>query len=104
MGRYEGDPKMPMRVKERDKFRCRWCGATNQGIHVHHIRYRRGPADDVEDNLISLCPACHSTVHGLNRKFPIRKHVAQEILFELITKPGCTGLSLMRRKERARER
>jgi DEAD/DEAH box helicase domain-containing protein len=58
---------------ERDKYRCRTCGAEarpGKGLHVHHLRpfreYRFMPgtntayiqANDL-DNLVTLCPSCH---------------------------------------------
>lgn len=89
-------------VHERDGRRCRWCGATNRGVDLHHIEYRRGSAYDVLENLVSLCRACHSFVHGNPRAGGARitKHVAQEVLFWVIAHPGTTGSSVWRRKKR----
>lgn len=102
MSRYTGlSEKLRGEVIRRDRGRCRFCGATNRGVDLHHIVYRRGTVDDVASNLICLCRHCHNTVHGLNRKLPLSKALAQEILFELIDSPGRTGLSLYRRKMRA---
>lgn len=106
MARYEGlDEHLRTRVKARDGHRCRWCGRTNVGIDLHHIRYRRGAVDDVEENLICLCRMCHSFVHGVPTKAKdmIEKHEAQEILFALIDMPAATGLALRRQLKRARE-
>lgn len=96
------DDRLKKAVRERDNHRCRWCGATNRGVDAHHIRYRRGYADDVIENLISLCRACHSFVHGIPRPSgqSIVKSVAQQILFELTVSPGLTGTSLWRRRKR----
>lgn len=54
-----------MRVMERDRFACRGCGAKGH-LHVHHIHEF---AQFVElrlevENGLTLCPACHSYVHG----------------------------------------
>lgn len=103
MARYEGlDPRLKAEVRERDRHRCRWCGATNRGLDAHHIAYRRGFAYDVVENLISLCRAHHSFVHGIpnGAKQTITKHVAQMILLDLVDRPGATGSSLWRRYKR----
>lgn len=106
MGSYEGlGEHLRTRVKARDNHRCRWCGATNRSIDLHHIRYRRGVVDDVEENLICLCRFCHMFVHGGKSKTgdSIAKHEAQEILFALIDLPAATGLALRRQLMRARQ-
>lgn len=103
MPRYEGlDPALRAEVLDRDRHRCRWCGATNRPLDLHHVRYRRGFADDVASNLISLCRAHHSFVHGIKNGagMTITKNVAQLVLFELVEKPGVTGSSLWRRLKR----
>lgn len=98
--KYEGIPDaLRAEVYARDNERCRWCGSTNQGhLDVHHIRYRRGYADDVLENLVSLCRACHSFVHGNPRRGGARivKHVAQEVLFYVVANPGSTGSAYWR--------
>lgn len=103
MSRYEGlDDRLKKQVRDRDNNRCRWCGATNQGVDAHHIVYRRGTGDDRLENLVSLCRAHHSFVHGIPNGSgqTIVKHVAQQILFEVIATPGLTGSALWRRKKR----
>jgi ATP-dependent DNA helicase RecQ len=50
------------RVLQRDGWRCQGCGArTNLEIHHRQFRSRRG--DDAEANLITLCHACHRSIH-----------------------------------------
>lgn len=100
---YTGLPQeLRSRVLERDGRRCRWCGATNRGVDLHHIRYRRGRADDTEDNLISLCREHHRFVHGERSPagWTIDKTTAQQILYELVATPGVTGMALWRRQQR----
>jgi hypothetical protein len=102
--RYQGlDPTLSTAVRNRDRHRCRWCGRTDQHLDLHHIRYRRGFADDVEDNLISLCRRHHDFIHGTPNPIgeTIIKEVAQQILRDLITMPGVTGLALWRQRRRA---
>lgn len=104
MSRYEGlDTRLKKAVLERDRNRCRWCGVTNRPLDAHHIRYRRGFADDVIENLIVLCRADHSFVHGTpnGAGLTIAKSVAQKILFELTLNPGVTGSALWRRYKRS---
>lgn len=101
MSRYEGlDDKLRARIRKRDNDRCRWCGRTNAPTDPHHIRYRRGEADDVDWNLISLCRRCHEFVHGAkNAKGEIiPKFIAQQLLWDLVDLPGVTGIALWRQR------
>lgn len=48
----------------RKKF-CQHCGAYNDdGWSVHHKKTRGSGGDDTEENLVSLCPTCHTKVHS----------------------------------------
>lgn len=99
MPRYTGLPDaLRSACFTRDRHRCRWCGRTDTGLDLHHIEYRRGVEYDVEDNLISLCRAHHSFVHGLPdaHRSTITKSVAQFILRECIAHPGTPGIALWR--------
>ena len=101
--RYEGlDERLKLAVYKRDGHRCRWCGTTNRRVDVHHIRYRRGYADDVIENLISLCRSHHEFVHGSPNGAgqTIVKSVAQEVLYWLTDHPGTTGSSRWRSLKR----
>lgn len=96
---YTGlNERLRQQVFERDNYRCRWCGSTNRGVDIHHVRYRRGTSYDVLDNLITLCRAHHSFVHGTANGAgqTITKHVAQLVLFKCIETPGVTGSSVWR--------
>lgn len=95
-------PALRKAVHDRDGGRCRWCGATNRGVDLHHIEYRKGISYDVLENLVSLCRACHSFVHGNPRPSGARivKPVAQEILFWVISHPGTTGTARWRQRKR----
>jgi hypothetical protein len=97
--KYDGLPADVRReVNERDGGRCRWCGRTDRGVDLHHIRYRKGVADDVPENLVSLCRACHGFVHGTPRTTGVRisKGVAQIVLNWLVEHPGSAGTSRWR--------
>jgi 5-methylcytosine-specific restriction endonuclease McrA len=50
-------------VLERDGWRCQVCGSM-QNLQVHHLKFRSQSGGDVEQNLITLCVACHEQVHG----------------------------------------
>ena len=50
-------------VLRRDGWRCQSCG-TMSNLEVHHQNFRSRLGDDSEANLITLCPKCHSWVHG----------------------------------------
>ncbi len=49
-------------VLRRDGWRCQSCGALSN-LEVHHRELRSQSGDDAEQNLITLCTACHSIVH-----------------------------------------
>jgi len=53
-------------VLRRDGWRCQSCGAM-ANLEVHHKQFRSHSGHDSEENLITLCPACHSSVHGQTR-------------------------------------
>jgi len=52
-------------VLRREGWRCQFCGSRTN-LEVHHQQFRSQSGEDSEDNLITLCSSCHSSVH--NRK------------------------------------
>ena len=46
----------------RDGWRCQSCG-TMSNLEAHHREFRSHSGDDSEENLITLCTACHARVH-----------------------------------------
>ena len=50
-------------VLRRDGWRCQNCGAMSN-LQIHHKDFRSHSGPDSEENLITLCNACHSGVHG----------------------------------------
>ena len=56
---YDG---LRQQVLRRDGWRCQSCGAMSN-LEVHHRALRSQSGDDAEQNLITLCKACHSIVH-----------------------------------------
>lgn len=69
-------------VRERDGYRCRFCGMENaeheerHGIklHVHHVRKARNVADETErnapENLVTLCASCHVEAERMAPELP----------------------------------
>ena len=49
-------------VLRRDGWRCQLCGAMSN-LEVHHKVFRSQSGDDCEENLITLCTACHTDLH-----------------------------------------
>jgi len=52
-------------VLRRDGWRCQSCGALSH-LEVHHREFRSQSGEDAEENLITLCYACHALVHRGN--------------------------------------
>ena len=49
-------------ILRRDGWRCQSCG-TMSNLEVHHREFRSHSGADTEENLITLCAACHSRLH-----------------------------------------
>ena len=51
-------------ILRRDGWRCQ-SGGTMKNLEVHHREFRShsGAGADSEENLITLCAACHARVH-----------------------------------------
>jgi 5-methylcytosine-specific restriction endonuclease McrA len=60
------DPKLygqlRWEVLRRDAWRCQSCG-TMSNLEIHHKEFRSHSGDDSSQNLITLCTACHASVH-----------------------------------------
>ena len=50
-------------ILRRDGWRCQSCGIMSN-LEVHHKKFRSHSGADSEENLITLCSACHGKVHG----------------------------------------
>jgi 5-methylcytosine-specific restriction endonuclease McrA len=55
-------------ILRRDGWRCQSCGAMTN-LEVHHMEFRSHSGADAEENLITLCTACHALVHEGKRAF-----------------------------------
>jgi hypothetical protein len=62
------------RVLRRDGWRCQSCG-TMSNLEVHHKEFRSQAGDDSEENLITLCNACHASLHD-GRSFCVRYYTS----------------------------
>jgi 5-methylcytosine-specific restriction endonuclease McrA len=62
--RLEPSPYESLRqqVLHRDGWRCQSCGSMSN-LEVHHKQFRSHAGYDSEENLITLCTACHARVH-----------------------------------------
>ena len=56
---YKG---LRQQILRRDGWRCQSCG-TMSNLEVHHMEFRGHSGTDSEENLITLCTACHARVH-----------------------------------------
>ena len=72
-------------VLERDGFKCRKCGS-HQSHHVHHIdlsgrfkKTNRELCNNNLDNLITLCNACHQSLHN-ELEYQLAQRHLQEVL------------------------
>jgi 5-methylcytosine-specific restriction endonuclease McrA len=50
-------------VLARDGSKCQSCGSRIQ-LEVHHLEKRSQLGSDIEENLITLCAACHRQTHA----------------------------------------
>jgi 5-methylcytosine-specific restriction endonuclease McrA len=51
-----------LQILRRDAWRCQSCG-TMSNLEVHHKESRSHSGEDSEENLITLCVACHAAAH-----------------------------------------
>jgi len=56
--------RLRQHVLRRDGWRCQVCG-TMSNLEVHHKEFRSHSGDDSEENLITLCTACHHATHHI---------------------------------------
>lgn len=62
-------PEISDKVKIRHHFECAWCGIKH--TERHHILYFGKGGEHTEENLILLCPTCHTEVHSKNSKISV---------------------------------
>ncbi len=54
--------RLRQQILRRDGWRCQSCGKMSN-LEVHHSEFRSHSGNDTEENLITLCTACHAKVH-----------------------------------------
>ena len=54
--------ELRQRLLRRDNWRCQACG-TMSNLEVHHKEFRSQSGEDEAENLITLCSACHASLH-----------------------------------------
>jgi 5-methylcytosine-specific restriction endonuclease McrA len=55
--------ELRLQVLRRDGWRCQCCGKMSN-LELHHKQFRSRLGGDSEQNLITLCAACHASVHS----------------------------------------
>ncbi len=61
-------------VLRRDSWRCQSCG-TMANLEVHRKQLRSHPGGDSEQNLITMCTACHAAAHRISNNVGSVKHL-----------------------------
>lgn len=76
--------KKRLEIMERDDWKCRGCGDTEETLNVHHLVYNNetgDPWDVPSDSLITLCEACHN-------EEPIARSLSEKVLLESLRERG----------------
>jgi len=89
------DPRWQKRrlaILNRDNFTCRFCGATDKTLHVHHAHYERGkePWEASAYLLLTLCEDCHEA-----ESFEARREMEQELVHAVRTVVPAQQLFLL---------
>jgi len=58
--------KMQSDIRQRDNYKCRFCGDSSSFLHVHHLYYtpKLKAWEYDKESLITLCEQCHETAHN----------------------------------------
>ena len=59
----KGWEELRRKVLERDGFRCKTCNS-KETLEAHHITPRHRGGADEENNLLTLCAACHYAIQA----------------------------------------
>lgn len=82
-------------IKNRDNHKCRICGRTAEEVgtylQVHHIVPYKCEEDNSNDNLITVCPKCHTKIEPIFVKIRnIKKVQSNENVYNLSVKDDET--------------
>ena len=55
-------------VRERDGYRCSYCGSLNLVLHTHHVIPLSRGGSNAMSNLTTLCERCHRAKHPHMKK------------------------------------
>jgi 5-methylcytosine-specific restriction endonuclease McrA len=55
--------RLRQEILRRDGWRCQACGGM-RNLEVHHKQFRSHAGHDSEQNLVTLCSACHQNLHN----------------------------------------
>jgi hypothetical protein len=50
-------------ILQRDGWHCQRCGGMTN-LEVHHLQFKSHQGEDTEQNLVTLCSACHKMTHS----------------------------------------
>ncbi|MBI1925156.1 HNH endonuclease [Candidatus Poribacteria bacterium] len=65
------DENLRIATLMRDGYQCRQCLGKNTRLEAHHIIFREHGGKDTLENLITLCRACHLSVHQGKRQLSV---------------------------------
>lgn len=60
-----------LEVLQRDDFACTLCGDKMNELHIHHLKYTGEPWEAPNEDMRTLCNACHKLVEILKEEFTI---------------------------------
>lgn len=73
--------KKRLKIMQRDKFECWYCGDKESTLHVHHEEYiGDNPWDTPNKHLLTLCEDCHEVEHLLKTREEKLLAVAARVL------------------------
>jgi len=49
-------------ILRRDNHTCQMCRKLSSKLHIHHIDQNK--SNNCTENLVTLCPKCHLSIHG----------------------------------------
>ena len=93
MGRYPDDwDTRRKRVYRRDEYSCNNCAREggphgDHELHAHHIVPIASGGTHNETNLVTLCKACHRSIHNKNYKAPTHAGLPEQTGYNVEYEP-----------------